>query len=229
LGERCTPAGLHHLGHDLRRGLHRLAPQPVPGAGPGRRDPHRHPAGCGPLRTVPLPGSRRRGRGGDRGPRAPAHGDGLSRGGPVSTPATQTGSGEFASLVAVVTGGASGIGAAVAQRLHDGGARVAILDQAAVAAPSGAAAEAAETTWLELAADVSDQTSVSTAVEQVISTWGRLDVLVNNAGIGAQGTVADGTEEQWHQVLDVNLMGMVRTARAALEHLRASPAAAIVN
>ncbi|HLS62694.1 MAG TPA: SDR family oxidoreductase [Ruania sp.] len=147
----------------------------------------------------------------------------------MSTPAPQTGTGEFASLVAVVTGGASGIGAAVAQRLHDGGARVAILDRTAVELPSGAAAEAAAETWLELHADVSDQTSVSSAVEQVISTWGRLDVLVNNAGIGAQGTVADGTEEQWHQVLDVNLMGMVRTARAALEHLRASPAAAIVN
>ncbi|WP_022917527.1 SDR family NAD(P)-dependent oxidoreductase [Ruania albidiflava] len=147
----------------------------------------------------------------------------------MTAPAQQTGSGEFAALVAVVTGGASGIGAAVAQRLHDGGARVAILDRAAVAAPSGTAAEAAETTWLELQADVSDQTSVSTAVEQVIERWGRLDVLVNNAGIGAQGTVADGTEEQWQKVLDVNLMGMVRTARAALPHLRSSPAAAIVN
>ncbi|HIZ35826.1 MAG TPA: SDR family oxidoreductase, partial [Candidatus Ruania gallistercoris] len=137
--------------------------------------------------------------------------------------------GEFESLVAVVTGGASGIGAQVAQRLHEGGARVAILDRTVAEASSGTAADAADSTWLELRADVSDQTSVSTAVEQVISTWGRLDVVVNNAGIGAQGTVADGSEEQWHQVLDVNLMGMVRTSRAALPHLRRSPAAAIVN
>ncbi len=136
---------------------------------------------------------------------------------------------EFSSLVAVVTGGASGIGAAVAQRLHDGGARVAILDRTAVGRGSGAAAEAAEQTWLELHADVTDQTSVTAAVEQVVATWGRLDVLVNNAGFGAQGTVADGTEDEWHQVWDVNVMGMVRSARAALAHLQASPAAAIVN
>ncbi|WP_147915472.1 SDR family NAD(P)-dependent oxidoreductase [Ruania zhangjianzhongii] len=139
------------------------------------------------------------------------------------------GTGEFESLVAVVTGGASGIGAQVAQRLHDGGARVAILDRTVAEPGAGTAAGAAEGTWLELRADVSDQTSVSAAVEQVIGAWGRLDVVVNNAGIGAQGTVADGSEEQWHQVLDVNLMGMVRTSRAALPHLRLSPAAAIVN
>src|SRR5699024_3375298 len=56
-----------------------------------------------------------------------------------------------------------------------------------------------------------------------------IDIVVNNAGIGAQGTVADGSEEQWHQVLDVNLMGMVRTSRAALPYLHRSTSAAIVN
>lgn len=139
-----------------------------------------------------------------------------------------TAPGEFDSLVAIVTGGASGIGAAVAQRLHDGGARVAILDRDVAVVAAGDVAEAAPT-WLELHADVSDQTSVTSAVEQVIGTWGRLDVVVNNAGIGAQGTVEAGTDEDWHRVLDVNLMGMVRTSRAALAHLRRSPAAAIVN
>src|SRR5699024_12079905 len=85
------------------------------------------------------------------------------------------------------------------------------------------------TTWLELRADVTDQTSVSSAVEHVHATWGGIDIVVNNAGIGAQGTVADGSEEQWHQVLDVNLMGMVRTSRAALPYLHRSESAAIVN
>ena len=53
--------------------------------------------------------------------------------------------------------------------------------------------------------------------------------MVNNAGIGAQGTVADNDDEEWHRVLDVNVVGMVRVARAALPHLRESAHAAIVN
>ena len=53
--------------------------------------------------------------------------------------------------------------------------------------------------------------------------------MVNNAGIGAQGTVADNADDEWHRVLDVNVVGMVRVTRAALPYLRRSPAAAIVN
>jgi len=56
-----------------------------------------------------------------------------------------------------------------------------------------------------------------------------LDVLVNNAGVGAQGTVEDNTDAEWHTVLDVNLLGVVRVSRAALPHLRSSERAAIVN
>ena len=59
--------------------------------------------------------------------------------------------------------------------------------------------------------------------------WGALDVLVNNAGIGALGTVDANGDDEWRRVLDVNLLGVVRTTRAALPHLRRSPAAAIVN
>ena len=54
------------------------------------------------------------------------------------------------------------------------------------------------------------------------SELGGLDILVNNAGIGAQGTVEDNADDEWHRVLDVNVLGMVRVARAALPHLRAS-------
>lgn len=129
-------------------------------------------------------------------------------------------SGEFAELVALVTGGASGIGAAVVRRLMAGGARVAAVDLA----PSGA-----EQGSLAVQADVTDDASVHAAVERVLQEWGRLDVLVNNAGIGAQGTVADNSDDEWRRVLDVNLLGMVRMSRAALPALRRSPAAAIVN
>jgi NAD(P)-dependent dehydrogenase (short-subunit alcohol dehydrogenase family) len=127
--------------------------------------------------------------------------------------------GEFDGLVAAVTGGASGIGAAVVAELAARGARVAVLD---VQEP-----EAAQD--LALRADVTDDASVRAAVDRVVAELGRLDVLVNNAGIGAQGTVADNDDAEWLRVLDVNLLGMVRTSRAALGVLRESPAAAIVN
>ena len=62
-----------------------------------------------------------------------------------------------------------------------------------------------------------------------MTAYGGLDVVVNNAGIGALGTVSDNSDEEWHRVLDVNVLGMVRTTRAALPHLRRSSAGAVVN
>ena len=66
-------------------------------------------------------------------------------------------------------------------------------------------------------------------VERVATEFGRIDIVVNNAGIGAQGTIESNPDAEWHRVFDVNVVGMVRVARAALPHLRESPAAAIVN
>jgi 2-keto-3-deoxy-L-fuconate dehydrogenase len=129
-------------------------------------------------------------------------------------------SGEFEGLVALVTGGASGIGAAVAARLQADGARVAVLDLHAEDAAEG---------QLGVACDVADDASVRAAVARVVEELGGLDVVVNNAGIGAAGTVADNPDEEWHRVLDVNVLGLVRVTRAALPHLRASSAAAVVN
>lgn len=123
-------------------------------------------------------------------------------------------------LVAAVTGGASGIGAAVVAELTAAGARVAALDLDPAGVPDDV---------LGLRADVSDPASVDRAIEEVVATWGRLDVVVNNAGIGAQGSIADNDDAEWTRVLDVNVQGIVRTARAALPHLRRSPSAAIVN
>jgi len=76
---------------------------------------------------------------------------------------------------------------------------------------------------------VTDDASVRAAVAQAVETLGGLDVVVNNAGIGAQGTVEDNDDDEWRRVLDVNVQGMVRVTRAALPHLRRSAYAAVVN
>ncbi|MGW8359538.1 SDR family NAD(P)-dependent oxidoreductase [Streptomyces wedmorensis] len=127
---------------------------------------------------------------------------------------------ELAGLTALVTGGASGIGLATARLLAERGADVAVLDLD----PSGVPAPLRGFT-----ADVSDDESVRGAVEAAAETLGGIDILVNNAGIGAAGTVEDNPDAQWHSVLDVNVLGVVRTTRAALPHLRRSAHAAIVN
>jgi len=127
---------------------------------------------------------------------------------------------EFDGLTALVTGGASGIGRATALELMARGARVAVLDLEPQAAPQAS---------VGISCDVGDDTTVRAAVAEVMSTFGGLDIVVNNAGIGAQGTVADNDDEQWHKVLDINVLGIVRVTRAALPSLRLSKAGAIVN
>lgn len=128
--------------------------------------------------------------------------------------------GEFEGLVAVVTGGGSGIGAATARLLLARGARVAVLDRDVAGAPEGT---------LALPCDVTDAAAVDAAVETVAASYGGIDVVVNNAGIGATGDVAANPDEEWHRVLDVNVVAMARVTRAALPHLRRSPHAAVVN
>ena len=76
---------------------------------------------------------------------------------------------------------------------------------------------------------MTDDESVARAVSDAAGELGGIDALVNNAGIGAQGTVETNPIDEWRRVLDVNLLGMVRTTRAALAHLRRSDRAAVVN
>jgi 2-keto-3-deoxy-L-fuconate dehydrogenase len=128
--------------------------------------------------------------------------------------------GEFDGLAAIVTGGASGIGLAAAKLLAERGAKVACLDLNAKDLPEP---------LLAYVADVSDDASVRAAVSAAAEAMGGIDIVVNNAGIGAQGTIEANSDEEWHRVLDVNVVGMVRTARAALPYLRRSENAAIVN
>jgi 2-keto-3-deoxy-L-fuconate dehydrogenase len=117
---------------------------------------------------------------------------------------------DFDGLVAAVTGGASGIGKATASLLESRGATVAVLD-------------------LATGCDVGDAASVDAAVAALIDRHGRLDVLVNNAGIGAVGDVSANSDEEWQRVFNINVIGIARVTRAALPHLRRSPSAAIVN
>ncbi|MEY9963535.1 2-keto-3-deoxy-L-fuconate dehydrogenase [Streptacidiphilus sp. MAP12-16] len=127
---------------------------------------------------------------------------------------------ELTGLRALVTGGASGIGRATALLLAAHGADVAVLDLTV---------DTVEKPLHGIRADLADDASVRAAVAEAIDVLGGLDILVNNAGIGAVGTVADNADQEWHRVLDVNVLGLVRTTRAALPHLRASAHASIVN
>ncbi len=117
-------------------------------------------------------------------------------------------------LVAIVTGGASGIGAAIADRLHADGVTVAVLDRDTTHADERFAA---------FTADVSDRASVDAAVAAVAERFGRIDIVVNNAGVGAQGDIAANDDDEWARVLSINVTGIARVTSAALPWLRKSP------
>jgi 2-keto-3-deoxy-L-fuconate dehydrogenase len=129
--------------------------------------------------------------------------------------------GRFDGKRALVTGGASGIGLGTAQLLAAEGAQVAVLDREVPSAEPGG--------LHYFAGDVTDDAAVREAVSRAIEVLGGLEVLVNCAGIGAQGRVEDNDDAEWHHVFDVNVVGMVRVTRACLPALRASAPGAIVN
>jgi NAD(P)-dependent dehydrogenase (short-subunit alcohol dehydrogenase family) len=127
---------------------------------------------------------------------------------------------DFDGLAAIVTGGASGLGAATVRRLLERGAKVAALDLRPDGAPEGA---------VRLTCDVTDTAAVDRAVASAAERLGGIDVVINNAGIGASGDIAANAEAEWARVLDVNVVSIARVTSAALPHLRASEHAVVVN
>jgi NAD(P)-dependent dehydrogenase (short-subunit alcohol dehydrogenase family) len=127
---------------------------------------------------------------------------------------------EFEGLTAIVTGGGSGIGLATAKLLQQRGARVIGFDLVA-----GGLEGVGH--WIKC--DVADSASVAAAFVEVAKLTDTVDTLVNNAGIGAIGTIEEAEDDEWMRVLQVNVIGTARVAAAALPFLRKSKHASIVN
>ncbi len=133
---------------------------------------------------------------------------------------SQSTSKDFAGLTAVVTGAGSGIGLEVVKSLHAQGATVFGFDLKAGEMEGFA-------TFIDC--DIANPDSVKSAFANFASQSKTLDILINNAGIGAIGTVEQATEEEWHRVFNVNVFGTGRMSAAAMPYLKASKSAAIVN
>ena len=130
--------------------------------------------------------------------------------------------------IALVTGAARGIGLAIASRLAKDGARVALLDLDRAA--TEAAALAVGGGAMAITADVTRSTEVETAVHRVVASWGRLDVLVNNAGItGRSFPTWELSDEDWARVIDVDLSAVFYCCRAAVRVMLGQGAGRIVN
>jgi 3(or 17)beta-hydroxysteroid dehydrogenase len=121
--------------------------------------------------------------------------------------------------VALITGGASGMGAASARRLRQEGAEVVITDVQTELGRS--VAEAAGLTFLRH--DVSDADSWSSVMQQVAARFGRLDIVMNNAGIVGTGNIETITLPDWHRVMSVNLTGVMLGCQHAIAAMRRNP------
>ncbi|WP_068278810.1 SDR family NAD(P)-dependent oxidoreductase [Aldersonia kunmingensis] len=131
---------------------------------------------------------------------------------------------------AIVTGGASGIGAAIARRLASGGAMVAIFDvnaDAAVAAASAIESDGGKA--VGICVDVTDRTSINAGVAEVRSRLGRPAILVNSAGFSTEGPFLELTAETWNRVLAINLTGTFDCCQAVLPDMIEEGWGRIVN
>lgn len=130
--------------------------------------------------------------------------------------------------VALITGAAQGIGRCIAQTLGARGYHLALND---VRAPTdtSSALRSAGCELIEIVGSVADEQVIDSGIRQVVSRWGRLDVLVNNAGVSCIVPAEETSAEQFRRVLDVNLLGAFITARAAGAIMLAQRSGSIVN
>ena len=128
---------------------------------------------------------------------------------------------------AIITGGAKGIGESTTRRFHADGYNVAILDPDTTAGVQ--LKSELDHNCLFIECDVADAPSVQSAIEQVTSTWGRIDVLVNNAGILSYSTVTESTVEDWDRVMGVNLRGAFLCSKYAIPHMQKQGSGVVIN
>ncbi|MEN6603312.1 MAG: SDR family NAD(P)-dependent oxidoreductase, partial [Bryobacteraceae bacterium] len=132
--------------------------------------------------------------------------------------------------VALITGAGAGIGEATAKLFAAEGAHIAILDRDAGGAASVAAAiRAAGGSAFAQAGDVRDVVAISSTIDRAIAEYGSLDILINNAGIYPRCPILTMTEEDWDEVLSVNLKGVFQCTRLALPHMIPRRSGKIVN
>lgn len=130
--------------------------------------------------------------------------------------------------VAAITGGAGGIGGATVRRFLEEGAKVAFCDRDAEKG-SAFARELGTDDVFFVQTDVSSEAQTAAFVEQAVTRYGKLDVLVNNAGIRNYVDVTEASEESWDQILGVNLKGYAFCAKAAISAMRNSGGGVVVN
>jgi len=125
---------------------------------------------------------------------------------------------------AFVTGGSKGIGYGIAAALVQQGMNVAISSRSEEAAKAAAAQlnKIGGGTAIGFGSDVCSLEAQEQCVQEILHTWGRLDVVVANAGVGHFGSIETLTPAQWHETMDINLTGVFNTVKAALEALKSS-------
>ena len=132
--------------------------------------------------------------------------------------------------VALITGGGSGIGKAIAQKLAENGAKVAIASRSPAKLKQAVnELERLSLTALPITLDVRNKSNVEQAVQSIESEWGSLHILVNNAGISGLSMISDSDDAKWHDIIDTNLTGMYLVTKAALKKIPDHAGGRVIN
>ena len=132
--------------------------------------------------------------------------------------------------VALVTGGGSGIGKAIALKLAQNGAKVAIASRSlAKLEPAAKELQRLSLSALPIAMDVRKKAEVEEAVKLIASTWGAVNIVVNNAGISGLSMISDPDDAKWNDIVDTNLTGMYRVTKAVLQQMPDHAGGRVIN